>query len=187
MRIPLKIPCGCGSTAEVETFGESPFPGAICKSCGLSIYPLDSINYASPVTERLLLRIRAELEAGDYSLVILLSAVAVESEVAYTFFKWKGLELRLDDKEVLAIDEEKWEKELRNKGIADKLDYLSNFLVRLAFNEYVARCGYLPVAGHKFQHLQPSAAKETLIKSLFWKRNRIVHFGKISFEETRCQ
>ncbi|MFZ0808210.1 MAG: hypothetical protein WAN03_18605 [Candidatus Sulfotelmatobacter sp.] len=37
-------------------------------------------------------RAKQELEAGDVTLAILLSSMAVEGETAFLFFKWKGID-----------------------------------------------------------------------------------------------
>jgi len=63
---------------------------AKCPDCGATIYliaPLGNI-----VTKLLMARAKHELQHNDATISTLLSAVAVEAEMAYLFSKWKEID-----------------------------------------------------------------------------------------------
>ena len=70
--------CDCGGDYIFEATGSSHFSDAICEKCGSSALMLDPLSVSIPA-ERLLVRSEQELSRGDYTLAILLAAIAVET------------------------------------------------------------------------------------------------------------
>jgi hypothetical protein len=77
-------------------------------------------------------RAQQELEDEDVTLAVILSAVAVEGQMAYLFFKWKKVDSFTFD---IA---NQWEKEWAGmRSIASRLDKLSKFLTGVSFDSFV--------------------------------------------------
>src|SRR5260221_11622036 len=90
MKSPISIPCSCGKQINLQIIGSQPPKYAHCTSCKASIWlvaPLGNI-----VTGLTMERAKQELANEDITVAILLSAMAVEGEMAYLFFKWKGID-----------------------------------------------------------------------------------------------
>lgn len=142
------------------------------------MWPLGNV-----VTKLLMERAKQELANGDMTLSILLSAVAVETEMAHLFFKWKGIDSGKVLANQTADDKDQWENEWANmRSIGKRLCELSRFLTNKPFDEFArlnkkllepALTGYDPGA----------SIKDFVQEQLFDKRNDIVHYGKIDFQE----
>ena len=92
MKFSMLIPCPkCGQRLTIETKGDNPFPNPQCE-CGAFIWLVQS---DMRVSRRALWRAEAELLSGDFSLAIILSAMAVECELAFLYSKWKMLDANL--------------------------------------------------------------------------------------------
>jgi hypothetical protein len=126
-----------------------------------------------------------ELKDGDWTLAILLSAMAVECDLAYLFMKWNKEDLLLtrtpDD-----ADREKWEEQWRKAfAITAKLDKVSALVAGLPFDSFLAQNSGLwqdIQAKYPVSTKYPSP-KEFFDKEFFRKRNKIVHFGEIDFQQ----
>jgi hypothetical protein len=128
-------------------------------------------------------RAKQELANADVTLTILLSAVAVEAETAHLFLKWRGI----DSGKILGNqtpeDRKRWQDEWANmRSIGKRLDELSRFLTHKPFDEFArpkmdllkpALTGYDPA----------TSVKDFFQEHFFDKRNLIVHYGKIDFQE----
>jgi hypothetical protein len=119
--------------------------------------------------------------SGDYTLSTVLGAVAVESDLARVYIKWREIETGLPN-EITDADRARFEDELRRQyKIVDRLDMVSTYLTNLKFNEYVESDVDLRafvLKAHPKVAAHPSL-KKYFEEQLFWKRNAIAHFGKI--------
>lgn len=135
------------------------------------------------VTMLLMERARQELLRGDITIATLLSAVAVEAEMAYLFFKWKAIDSQKVPPNITPEDRNQWEDEWANmRSIGKRLDELSRLLTGKPFDEFArsnkkllesALTGYNPAV----------SIKDFLQDQVFDKRNYIAHYGKIDFQE----
>ena len=154
---------------------------ANCPDCGATIYliaPLGNI-----VTKLLMGRAKHELQHNDATISTLLSAVAVEAEMAYLFSKWKGIDSGKVPADQTPEDKKAWEDEWANmRSIGKRLDELSRLLTSKPFDEFArpnkdllkpALAGYNPAA----------SIKDFLQEHFFDERNDIAHYAKIDFQE----
>lgn len=129
-------------------------------------------------------RARHELAHSDVTISTLLSAVAVEAQMSYLFLKWKAIDSGKLPADQTTEDRKRWEDEWANmRSIGKRLDELSRLLTSKPFDEFArlnkdrlesALTGYNPGA----------SIKDFLQEQFFDRRNDIVHYGKIDFQET---
>ncbi len=135
------------------------------------------------VTMLLMERAKQELSSGDTTISTLLSAVAVEAEMAYLFLKWTAIDSQKLPGDVTPEDKKQWEDRWANmRSIGKRLDELSRLLTRKPFDEFArpnkklfepALAGYDPA----------ESIKGYVQEKFFDKRNDIAHYGKIDFQE----
>ncbi|MFZ3212679.1 MAG: hypothetical protein WA188_14320 [Terriglobales bacterium] len=188
MKLPLKVPCVCGHTVSFSTYGDEALPRVTCPECGFSTDVIDPLS-VSVTGERLLYRSKAELEDGDYSLSIMIGAIAVESFLTRLFLKLKGMDSYATTFTLpTPVQEEAWEREYpRSGGFTGPADFVSKAITGMAFDEFVSGntvavkiMAGLPDAPH------PSA-KQYFQDELFKRRNRIVHWGYVNSAKAEAQ
>jgi hypothetical protein len=188
MKVPLPITCrDCGEKFELDVLGSDLPEYTRCPKCGRqrpNLWPL-----GNAVTILLMERAKQELAAGDVTIAILLSAMAVEGEMAFLFFKWKGLDVRKLTHEVTEADKKEWENDW--KGFASfraQLDAVSRLLTYCAFDEFaLANKGWLLPALHGFD---PATSVKQHFQNYFYNtRTRVIHYGEVDFQKSegeRC-
>src|SRR5260370_40606710 len=134
MKLPMPLQCGCGEKFTLEILGSVPPKYAECPRCHSSGYifkPLGNL-----VTKLLMERAKQELENGDTTVAILLSAIAVEGEMTYLFFKWKEIDSgKLGNSDQHDLDE--WESDWANmRSIGKRMDELSRLLTDTTFDKF---------------------------------------------------
>lgn len=184
MKSPISVPCSCGNRINLKVVGSHLPEYADCPKCQASIYlvaPLGNI-----VTGLAMERAKQELTNEDATVTIILSAMAVEGEMSYLFFKWKGIDsgkLPIDrDQE----DKDNWEREWDEmRSIGNRLDQLSRYLTDADFDKFAQqKKGLLS----NLDGLNPAASvKKFFQEQLFECRNRIVHYGYLDFEKARSE
>jgi len=129
-------------------------------------------------------RAATELAGGDSTLTIVLAAMAVESQLAYLFMKWNRVDLT-SRRNPTDADEEEWEERWRDiRSVAARFDKVSTLLTGKSFDSFLSANGDLLKSVRTQYHPSGEAlAKDFFVKVLFHKRNRVVHFGKIDFQE----
>lgn len=184
MKSSLSVPCHCGERVGLQISGSQLPKYALCSKCGAHTYlvaPLGNI-----VTALVMERVKKELENNDATVAIMLSAIAVEGQMSYLFFKWKKI-----DSGKLSIthgDEDKgeWEKEWDEmRSIGKRLDELSRYLTDFDFDKFAKQNKmWLFPTLKKFN--PANSVKKFLQEQLFERRNRIVHFGYLDFEKEQA-
>lgn len=187
MKFSFPVPCNCGETFSVHVTGTQFPEDAKCPKCNSIIWlvaPLGNL-----VGMAILGRANAEVQNGDWTIAIVLSAMAVECDMAYLFMKWNRVEL-MGTREPNDSDEEAWEIEWRKiLGVAPRLDKVSSLLTGKPFDSFLAHEGKLLRSLHACCPASAAVAspKDFFIKELFHKRNRVVHFGEINFQSTDAE
>jgi hypothetical protein len=128
-------------------------------------------------------RAKWELNSKDITMAILLSAVAVEAQMSWLFFKWKGIDDGLLPHEQTPNYTEKVEGEWTDmRTISKRSDELSRLLVSKEFDKFAQQnMGWL---GPQLRGFDSATSVKTFFQNeLFEKRNRIVHYGNIDFDE----
>lgn len=154
---------------------------AKCPDCGAATYLIDPLG--NVVTMLLMMRAKQELTHNDVTVSTLLSAVAVEAEMAYLFLKWKAIDSQKLPASQTAEDRKGWEDEWANmRSIGKRLDELSRLLTSKPFDEFAQLNRDLlkpALAGYK----SADSIKDFLQEQFFDRRNDIAHYGKIDFQE----
>jgi hypothetical protein len=181
MKSPMPLQCGCGEKFALEIVGSIPPEHAQCPKCHSSGYVFKPLG--NLVTKLLMERAKQELVHNDITICTLLSAVAVEAEMAYLFFKWKAIDAKKLPAEQTPEVRKPWENEWANmRSIGKRLDELSRLLTGKPFDEFA--CLNKELFKSALTSYNPgSSIKDFLQGQFFEKRNDIVHFGRIDFQE----
>jgi hypothetical protein len=127
MKSKFTVTCSCGQQSTVETTGTQDPKDLQCSACGTAFWfvrPLGNF-----VGTRILGRASAELQNKDFTLAIVLSAIAVECELARLFMKWNEVDL-LDTRRATQADTDAWsEKWNKWTRIVVRLDKASALMV----------------------------------------------------------
>jgi hypothetical protein len=134
---------------------------------------------------RILNKGHKELQNGEYTLPIILGAMAVESYLSYVFIKWKTIYIEASE---ATRQEGTWEEELRRKyRLTDRLDMVCEFLTQKRFDVFANDD---EVVKKLLDERHPESKSYAPIKffeeGLFRKRNRIIHQGKIDSTKTEA-
>lgn len=185
MKYAFPVPCQqCGESFLVNVNGEDVPDYAHCPACKASIYlmaPLENV-----VGMAILGRASSEFKGEDWTLTIVLSAMAVECQLAWLFTKWNRITLSLQRNPTDA-DEEAWQNEWRDiRAIAKQLEKVSNLLTQKSFDEFIAQNNSLVKSLYARYTNAVTSHKEFFIHELFHRRNRIVHVGKIDSQKSEA-
>lgn len=187
MKSSITIPCACGSQIPLEITGSTLPKDANCAECGATIWLVEPLG--NVVALLLITRAKQELAHNDVTISTHLSATAVESEMAYLFFKWKGLDSGKFLGNQTPEDRNAWEDEWASmRSIGKRLDELSRFLTSKPFDEFAhSKMNLLTTSLTSYD--PATSIKGFIQENLFDQRNDIVHYGKIDLQEpdgTRC-
>lgn len=176
MKIPLDLPCPkCdGSTRVWIDLDET----SIEKECSCGE---DLTGYIGPditVGFKALSRSRYELmDNKDHILSMVLSAAALEWEVARLYKKWMYIDALSENRDEFT-QEEIEDLFRKNRTIFEKMQKTGRLLHPTGFEKYVAESEELRGT---IEEGFPSLKLDTLLKDiqihLFWPRNRILHFA----------
>jgi hypothetical protein len=109
MKSSITIPCSCGSQIPLDIRGSVLPDSAKCGACGATIYLMAPLG--NVVTMLLMERAKWELKNKDITMAILLSAMAVEAQISWVFFKWREIDDGLLPHEQTQAHRERWEGE----------------------------------------------------------------------------
>ncbi len=171
LKIPLALKCSkCKEPASPKIHLDQTSFDWTCPKCGFvhpSLFGLDvTIGFL------LLERSRYELITDkDFSMSIVMSAMAFESELSRLFGKWKQIDALRADQD---FDREACEKELRARSPC------LNAFGRQPETAPCSpgRCAELsdPIST-RFQSIRLGSLAKDFQKHLFWPRNQILHWG----------
>lgn len=186
MKFSIPIICSDCSQFLVDVNGTQFPEDAQCPKCHKTIWlagPLGNI-----VGMAIVRRAATELAGGDSTLTIVLAAMAVESQLAYLFMKWNRISLTLQ-RNPTSADEDGWEERWRDiRSVAARFDKVANQLTGGSFDSFLSSNGdLLKSVRTQYQSSGETSAKEFFVKGLFYKRNRVVHFGKIDFQKSEAE
>jgi len=151
-----------------------------CPECRATIVLVPRLG--NTVTDLIINRAGVELENGDITLAIVLSAMAVEGEMSWLFFHWKRTDLSPGAPIYTSADEESWENEWAEmRAVKMRLHQLSLFLTAKDFDSFSFQNKSL------FKSVKDQYDASNLHNSpkmffqnvLFDKRNKIVHYGDV--------
>jgi hypothetical protein len=128
-------------------------------------------------------RAKWELNNKDITMAVLLSAMAVEAQMSWLFLQVEGIDDRLLPHEQTQAYKEKWEKEWTDmRTVSKRSDELSRLLTGKEFDKFAQQnMGWLK--RHLDEFDSATSVKDFFQNRLFEKRNQVVHYGNIDFEE----
>lgn len=181
MKFEIENTCDCGGRYVFSAYGDAEFGRATCSRCGKSMYAIDPLS-VSITAERLLYRSLAELEDGDYSLSIVIAAMAVESYLTRLFLKLKGMETyAVTFKLPTAEEEAAWEKEYpRSGGFTSPVGFVSQKLAGTTFDKFIDGNGPAKAIFLRLPNPLQVNPTQYFQDQLFKRRNRIVHWGYVN-------
>jgi hypothetical protein len=188
VKVPITVNCLCGNDFPVTVHAGKKFPAAVCPECGASMHIFEHLSI-SVVADLLLYRSKSEMEGADYTLSIICSAMAVECFLTRAFLKWKEID-SLKSTGHLATEQEKsdLEKEYtKSAGFLTPSDFASNSLVGMGFDEFVATNPNATAIMNGFLDAVGQSPKKYFQQVLFNKRNRILHWGQVSYERVDAE
>ena len=187
MKFTLKWNCDCGGRLIAQAVGNQPFSRATCSACGREVHVFDQVNIGL-ISGRLAGRIEEEIERGDFTLSILIAAMAVECEMSQMFFKWRSIDHCLANhvgsNEVSQEKKSAWESEYAKWwSVQNKLDNVALSLTGKAFVAFAISTDLLENVSSKYPDFGG-------YDQIFKLRNQIVHAGRVDFVEDdarKCQ
>lgn len=187
MKSSFPIKCSCGHVVALEATGTASFPDTTCPVCHSGLWIVDD----GVVSTRVYNKALEELRGGDFTLSIILSAMAVECDLARLYVKWNEVDLIPGGQMQATQDQvDLWAQNLRSwMNIAVRLDKICEFLTGENFDTFIRSCSDL-VTSIRAKH--PGSAdyasySKFFQEHLFWKRNQIVHMGKIDLGRTDAE
>ena len=188
MKFSFPVACGCGETFHVHVSGTEFPKDACCPKCQSQIWLVEPLG--NVVGMAILGRAASEFQNRDWTLAIVLGAMAVECDMAYLFMKWKGIDL-MDAAMPSDADRDEWERQWRDdvRTVAARLDRVSTLLTGQAFDSFLSKNAALLQRVHTRYPASESepSAKKFFISEVFHRRNRIVHFGEIGFQQADAE
>ena len=175
MKIPYGASCAeCGSPAVVNvSLSDNQFIWK-CK-CGWSNDVHVGAEFS--IGWRLLTRSEYEIEENeDYSMAIVLAAMAFDCELSQLFFKWKSIAADATGK---PADGQALEDELRSLGNVElRIKNIAILLDPRGFGGFLRSMPNINSYVHEhFPHVHVDTAEKDFQEELFWPRNRILHQG----------
>jgi hypothetical protein len=134
MKFSFPVQCSCGENFPVHVTGSQLPKSAKYPKCSASIWLIEPLG--NVVGMAMLSRANAELESQDWTLAILLAAMAVECELVYLFMKWNRIDLM--PVKATDADDEAWEEEWP-RTIAKRLEKVSQLLTSQSFDSFLSQ------------------------------------------------
>lgn len=186
MKSAISVTCQCGEPITVQATGTQAFKDTQCPSCKAPIWFVAPLG--NQVGLRIMNRAWIELQQEDFTLTIVLSAMAVECELAYFYVKWKALDFAWANDTPFhdPVKREEYAEEWRNfRYIARRFDEVSQLLTGKNFDSFLQDNSAL-IKGVESEYptfKNFTSRKEFFRQELFDRRNKIVHRGEIDFQE----
>lgn len=188
MKVRLRIPCcECGITEPVDIHLNDDSAAWVCSKGhhNQGIFALDfTVGY------KLLAKSEYELSARrDFSMSIVFAAMSFECELSRLFGKWTNIESNLSNG--IEIKDEEIEVRLRKMGSIDqRIEAICRLMSPLELNAFVSGTNELRDAiVNRFPSLTIGSLATDFQQTVFWPRNRILHFGYTEYSEpdaARC-
>jgi len=170
-----EVRCDCGKALVSSAYGSGEWSSLRCEKCGSPGALIDPLS-VSVIAERLLYRSKQELEKGDYTISILVSAMAVEYFLTGLYQKKKGMEYYRTHKNLATQQfKEAWSNDKALHGsFSDKCNKILNSLIGIGFDEYVVNQQQI-----NFSNSPATKPTDHVKSTLLDPRNRIAHRGYI--------
>ena len=186
MNFTQEVPCDCGGTFPFSAYGDEPWPVVVCTKCGKPAGQINPLS-VSVTAERLLYRSKKELENGDYSLSIIMGTIAVETYLVRLFLKTKRMEAKIYNRPT-RDQEIAWELLYPTTGgFPGHADVVSKETTGTTFDAFVVQNSVAIKVMDGFPNAKNISAKKYFQDELFYRRNRIVHWGDVNYKPEEAQ
>jgi hypothetical protein len=189
MKFSQEIPCKCGGVFLFEKYGDGRWPVVSCTVCNKSASLMNHLS-VDVTADCLLQRSKAELDNGDYTLSILISAIAVESFLTRMFLRQKGIAAHVFDRSTLDAQQNEWKEEYRRRvkgGFTVPADFISKEFTGISFDKFVAKDDVTIKIMAQFPEATNTSTKQYFQDELFKRRNEIAHWGYVNSAEPEAQ
>jgi hypothetical protein len=192
MKFPISIICSaCHTEFSAVGYGEDEFPTGVCPNCHQPTYIIDPLTF-SVISVRLLLRAKHEIGEADYTVSIVSSAMAIECAITRLYIKWRTIAHEFKDNlQTTDADQEAWETEYRKKtspgGFGKAADFVCKYLTGKNYDAFIADFYAAASKGELIGAELPASESEAKVSyvhtELFRRWNRIMHWGKVTFQK----
>src|ERR1035438_2897484 len=194
MKVTIPVICSsCRTEFPQSGYAGKKFPVAVCPTCGESIHIIEHLSI-SVDADLLLHRSKSEMDGGDFTLSIILNALAVECALTQVFLKLKAIDSGLSVHTATDVERDAWEKTFLNSTnwgkFKNSANFVSKFLTGIFFDDFVEdfnnktkdHVGLWIKAG--FPPYLSMAKLDSFQKEIFNKRNRMRQSGKGDYERS---
>ncbi len=189
MKIPLRLPCqNCGATDPVDIHLDDDSPDWVCQCCGKENSGFFELEFT--IGYKILARSEWEHNARkDYSMSIILSAMAFECELSRLFNKWTHISALTSEQD--RVNDEEIETMLRKyASIRERIEAVGKLLDPRGLDDFVRSSARLrETIESGFPSLHIGSLAQDFQRTLFWPRNRILHTGYTGYtqeDSARC-
>lgn len=153
-----------------------------CASCGARNEVLTHVNFT--LGWRVLERSKVEyVDNNDYSMSIVLAAMAVDTEVARLYFKWRRIDCMREERR--RPTDEELDAEYRSLGtnVADKIKRVARLLYSDGIDGFVRSSPALASQiAQGYPSLNIGSLPKDIQEAIFWPRNRVLHAGFLDYD-----
>ena len=188
IKIPLQLKCSnCEASDSIKIRLDDASFDWTCAKCGFRHPSFLGLDFTIGVL--LLEKSRHEIAVEqDFSMAIVLAAMAFESQLSHLFGKWRQIDtLRAGTYVEPAQLRAQLEEEMRHLGPIDqKISEVSKLLVGKDLDAFVSDSPDISKeVTASFQNIRVGTMTTDFQRHLFWPRNAIVHWGDVkhSYQE----
>ncbi len=188
MKIPIGVHCVCCAKENaIRIELHDPSISFVCTECGMQNEGPFGLGF--DVGDRVLQRAHFGFHSNrDYSMSIVLSAMAVECQVSHLHHKWEQIGAMLSS--VMVGDAELDERLRRYQNAATRLEHVAQLMYPSGLDDFVvSRSELTKTIRNGFPSLGLRQFAIGFQQALFWPRNRILHLADMRYGEadaTRC-
>ena len=188
MKIPIGVHCvRCAKENGIRIELHDSTVSFVCTECGMQNEGPFGLGF--DVGDRVLQRAHFEFHSNrDYTMSIVLSAMAMECQVSHLHHKWEQIGAMLSSKVI--GDAELDERLRRYQNIATRLEHVAELMYAAGLDDFVvSRPELTTTIRNGFSSLGLGQLAIGFQQALFWPRNRILHLADMRYgepEATRC-
>jgi len=182
MRIPVTAKCQELDCDEVVSGWFSATESSVSVSCPCGHKGSGSLGSGLTIGRLVMMRARYEyVRIQDYSLSIVLAAMAFESELARLHHKWKRIAAA--DAATYPSDQELDDLLRKYPNIANRINLVFSLLHSRGLEGFLeANAEVAKAIAANFPSLDIRDLAKSIQEKLFWRRNRILHLGYARYD-----
>ena len=188
MKIPVPVACvKCQRLLEAEVDSIKRKLSGVCTHCGADNGgPVDTTFHVGHA----LITYATSTLRKDPNLTILFSGMAVDSYLSHVYLKWRDLEELRSRKpyDPLQVRQDLYEELRKIRGFAEKAQLVLKLLYPQGIAQFFnANDGLRKEIEAGFPEIAVSDFVKHVEQEVLWKRNDVVHIGKILYSEAAAR